>query len=177
MKKILVISLFPLSVFVSGQVAIGRQSVASHSVSLDFGTENRGIILPWVTAAAGVVLPANGSIIYDLTDYKVKVKYMAGWKDLSGNSAGTTIDPETGMEGNTLQITETENTNAKTTIGTLNTISGILVLEDTHKAMVLPKVANPHLNIINPAPGMLVYDTASKMLAVFNGKVWSFWKQ
>ena len=34
-----------------------------------------------------------------------------------------------------------------------------MVLADTNKAMVLPKVASPHLNIVNPAPGMMVYDT------------------
>lgn len=53
---------------------------------------------------------------------------------------------------------------------------GILVLSDSDKAMILPKVENPHINIINPTAGMLVYDTVSKQLAVFNGTVWTFWK-
>ena len=57
-----------------------------------------------------------------------------------------------------------------------DTTPGILVLADTDKAMVLPKVASPHLTIINPAPGMMAYDTVKNQLAVFNGKVWSFWK-
>ena len=57
-----------------------------------------------------------------------------------------------------------------------DTTPGILVLADTDKAMVLPKVASPHLNIVNPSPGMIVYDTTKKQLAVFNGTVWSFWK-
>ncbi|WP_279195775.1 hypothetical protein [Chryseobacterium indoltheticum] len=61
-------------------------------------------------------------------------------------------------------------------IGTPTATPGILVLEDTNKAMILPRVASPHLNIINPAPGMMVYDTTAKQLAVFNGTVWSFWK-
>ena len=52
----------------------------------------------------------------------------------------------------------------------------ILVLEDANKAMVLPTVPNPHVNIVNPEPGMMVYDTTAKQLAVFNGTVWSFWK-
>jgi hypothetical protein len=42
--------------------------------------------------------------------------------------------------------------------------------------MVLPKVASPHLNIISPSAGMIVYDTIKKQLAVYNGTVWSFWK-
>ena len=43
-------------------------------------------------------------------------------------------------------------------------------------SMILPKVASPHLNIIKPAAGMIVYDSVSRQLAVYNGKVWSFWK-
>jgi hypothetical protein len=60
-------------------------------------------------------------------------------------------------------------------VGTPSSVSGILVLEDANKAMILPKVASPHLNIISPAAGMMVYDTQKKQLAVFNGTVWSFW--
>lgn len=71
---------------------------------------------------------------------------------------------------------KTEYSDAKTGIGTLTATDGILVLEDTDKAMILPKVASPHLNIIDPAPGLIVYDTDSRQLAVYNGKVWSYWK-
>ena len=58
--------------------------------------------------------------------------------------------------------------NAKAIIGTVLPTSppGILILEDSNKAMVLPKVASPHLNIIKPSAGMMVYDTTSKMFAV-----------
>ncbi|MCX8525315.1 hypothetical protein OF897_15460 [Chryseobacterium formosus] len=49
-------------------------------------------------------------------------------------------------------------------------------MTDTDKAMVLPKVARPHLTIQNPAPGMMVFDTVKRQLAVYNGTVWSFWK-
>lgn len=89
----------------------------------------------------------------------------------------TTVDPLTGVDGVLIQNTATEKTSAKTSIGTPTSTPGILVLEDTTKAMILPKVASPHLNIINPAPGMMVYDMFNKQLAVFNGRVWSFWKQ
>ena len=78
-----------------------------------------------------------------------------------------------------IQTSKTEKTNAKTVIGAdgaSNTTPGILVLSDTDKAMILPKVASPHLKIINPAPGMMVYDTTAKQLAIYNGKSWTFWK-
>ncbi len=177
MKNIFTILFALLSVSVFSQVAIGKASVASPSVSLDFGTGNRGMVLPWVTSTAAVTGVVNGTMVYDLTDKKVKVKYNAAWKDLSVNTQGTTVDPLTSVDGVLIQNSATENTLAKSAIGTLTATPGILVLEDTTKAMILPKVASPHLNIINPAPGMIVYDTFNKQLAVFNGFVWSFWKQ
>lgn len=177
MKNIFTILFALLSVSIFSQVAIGKASVASPSVSLDFGTGNRGMVLPWVTSTAAVTGVVNGTMVYDLTDKKVKVKYNAAWKDLSVNTQGTTVDPLTSVDGVLIQNSATENTLAKSAIGTLTATPGILVLEDTTKAMVLPKVASPHLNIINPAPGMIVYDTFNKQLAVFNGFVWSFWKQ
>ena len=78
-----------------------------------------------------------------------------------------------------LQDNIKESDNAKAAIGIngdSDTTAGILVLTDTDKAMVLPKVASPHLTIQNPAPGMMVFDTVKRQLAVYNGTVWSFWK-
>ena len=166
--------LFMGTLLISGQVAIGKGSVSNSSVSLEFAeTQNRGMILPWVTSVGAVTGVVDGSFVYDLSDHKVKVKYAGGWKDLSVDLTGAT--------GTAVQIQNdaTENTDAKVSIGTPTTAApaaGILVLEDQTKAMVLPRVASPHLNIINPSAGMLVYDTLAHQLAVFNGTVWSFWK-
>ncbi|REC46952.1 hypothetical protein [Chryseobacterium pennipullorum] len=177
MKNILTTLCLVFFCLASAQVAIGKQIVASPSVSLDFGAANRGMILPWATSAAAVTSVANGTMIYDLSDKKIKVKYNAGWKDLSIDASGTTIDPVTSVDGVTIQNSATETGSAKVAVGTPTSVPGVLVLEDTNKAMVLPKASSPHLNIINPAPGMMVYDTNSKLLAVYNGKVWTFWKQ
>ncbi|MCD0454776.1 hypothetical protein LPB85_04865 [Chryseobacterium sp. LC2016-27] len=166
--------LFMGTLLISGQVAIGKGSVSNSSVSLEFAeTQNRGMILPWVTSVGAVTGVVDGSFVYDLSDHKVKVKYAAGWKDLSVDLTGAT--------GTAVQIQNdaTENPDAKVSIGAPTTAApaaGILVLEDQTKAMVLPRVASPHLNIIDPAAGMMVYDTTAKQLAVFNGTVWSFWK-
>lgn len=166
--------LFMSTLLIPAQVAIGKEAVLNSSVSLEFGeTENRGMVLPWVTSTGAVAGAVDGTMVYDLSDHKVKVKYAGGWKDLSVDLTGVT---GTAVD---IQNAATENTDAKVSIGTPTTAApaaGILVLEDQTKAMVLPKVASPHLNIINPAPGMMVYDTTAKQLAVFNGTVWSFWK-
>jgi hypothetical protein len=176
MKNIFIISFTIFSGIIYAQVAIGKTTLSSPAVSLEFGTANRGIVLPWVTSAASVTGAVNGTMIYDLADKKVKIKYASAWRDLSVDTNGTTVDPLTSVDGTLIQNPVTENTNAKMAIGPLSSTPGILVLEATDKAMVLPKVASPHLNIINPSPGMMVYDTVGKQLAVFNGKVWSFWK-
>ena len=170
MKNIIIPLSFLFSISAFSQVAIGKNSITNTSVSLEFGSGNKGIILPWVDSAAGVTGAVSGTIIYDTTDHKVKVKRAAAWRDLS-------IDT-TGAADTSLQNSLTDSNSAKVAIGVngdSDTTPGILVLTDTDKAMILPKVASPALNIKNPAPGMLVYDTTAHQLAVFNGTVWSFW--
>lgn len=171
-KQILSVSLLLFSASaISAQIAIGKQDVTNNSVSLEFGdTENRGLILPYVETSSGIT--ELGTIIYDVTDHKIKyLKDTNQWFDLSVDT--------TGVADILIQTSKTEVSAAKTVIGVdgeTNTTAGILVLSDSNKAMILPKVASPHLNIINPAAGMMAYDTVKKQLAVYNGTVWSFWK-
>lgn len=157
------------------QIAIGKDEVAGTSVSLDFGTENRGFILPYVEDKSAINV--EGTIIYDAgDDFKVKYLSDGNWVNLSeDDGTADTI----GAADLTIQTGKTDQVTAKVAIGAdadTDTTPGILVLTDTDKAMVLPKVESPHLNIIDPAPGMMVYDTFKKQLAVYNGTVWSFWK-
>lgn len=178
MKKILTILsiFFIVSTYTNAQVAIGKQLVTNSSVSLEFAdTENRGLILPYVENKSAIT--EEGTLIYDISDHKVKYKNGAtSWANFSeDDGTADTI----GVADISIQTTKAEKTDAKTVIGndgTTNSTAGILVLSDTDKAMILPKVNNPHLNIINPAPGLMVYDASAKQLVVYNGKVWSFWK-
>ena len=174
MKNIVATLSLLFATTLSAQVAIGKSSISSPAVSLEFydnPDNTRGIILPWVTSTAAVTGAVNGTLVYNTADRKVYVKYASGWRDLSVDTTGTVTT--------TLQDALSDLDTAKVLIGgdpSTDTTPGILVLADTNKAMVLPKVASPHLNIVNPSPGMMVYDTTSKQLAVFNGTVWSFWK-
>lgn len=169
MKTVYLLIILVVSTYTHAQVAIGKTTITNSSVSLEFGTGNKGIVLPWVTSAADVTGAIDGTFIYDLSDHKVKYRKSGYWVDLSVDNTGTATT--------TVQDGLTENTLAKTIIGknTSDATPGILVLSDTDKAMILPKVANPHLNINNPTAGMMVYDTQNKLLAVFNGTVWTFW--
>lgn len=177
-KNIIYTIAFAFSIPVCAQVAIGKSSVSSKAVSLEFGDGSKGVVLPWVNSATAVSGAVNGTMIYDVSDHKIKVKYATGWKDLSVDDTGTTVDPLTSIDGTVSQNALSEHLGARVGIGTSTPSStlGILVLENADKAMVLPKTDSPHLNIVNPAPGLMVYDTIKKQLAVFNGKVWSFWK-
>jgi len=162
------------------QVAIGKSSITSNStsISLEFGAGNKGIILPWATNAA-----KGGAFILDVNDRKVKISKNNGtWFDLTVHNIEK---PATGGNiaiNNALQTNAAfpEKTDAKTMIGgnpTTDSTPGILVLADTNKAMIPPLVTDPATNIKNPAPGMMVYDSAKKLLAVYNGTVWSYWRQ
>lgn len=156
---------------IKSQVAIGKDILTNNSVSLEFSdAENRGMILPYVEDKSGIT--EDGTVIYDMIDKKVKYLKDGNWFDLSVDASGQVDAMIQGPD-------KLEKTNAKTAIGAhgvTDTTQGILVLTDTNKAMILPKVASPHLNIINPSAGMMVYDTTKKQLAVYNGTVWSFWK-
>lgn len=210
MKKILfTITLFS-SVTAMAQVAIGKtelskiqplNTVTNQSISLEFydRTDNaKGLVLPWTSTVNNQPTPynaatgagyrgmqgavADGTIILDLSDSKVKYRRNGAWSSLTGAlpllSNGTRLNSFFPIDSS-LQDNKAEAANVKTAIGAnaaADTTTGILVLTDTDKAMVLPKMPSPHLTIKNPAPGMMAYDTATHQLAVFNGTVWSFWK-
>ncbi|MTG99417.1 MULTISPECIES: hypothetical protein [Myroides] len=154
-----------------GQSAIGKFEVEGEDVLLDFKEDdNRGIILSWVTKQDDVLDPEGGTLIYDANDKKVKY-YMGGtvkkWEDLSVNTGLVDTSIQAGL------VDERD----PTIIGSqASTAKGALILEANDKAMVLPKMNSPHLNIKSPAAGTIVYDKVSKMLCVFNGKEWAFWK-
>ena len=166
--------LFYIIVFLGGilnaQVAIGKDDVSNESTLLEFDENESntfGIILPSVLNASNVTAQ-NGTFLFDVTTKKVRMFENNSWKDLSnvGDESGVIIDPSN------------ENSNATGIILGADTTSaqGILVLESADKAMVLPKIANPHLTVESPYAGMMCYDTISKTLAVFDGLNWNYWK-
>ncbi|MCU7618223.1 hypothetical protein NZ698_13520 [Chryseobacterium sp. PBS4-4] len=195
MKKFIVIFSLLIVNSAIAQIAIGKSSVTTippantvvnPSISLEFGVDGgaslgRGVVLPWITAVMDKAAAVPGTIIFDTVDKTVKYKNgstAGSWFSLSKNETVPVIGDTTGVVDTSLQDPFTDNPDAKVSIGTPATspvVPGILVLENNNQAMVLPKVASPHLNVLNPEPGTMVYDTTKKQLAIFNGKVWSFW--
>lgn len=186
MKKIISALVLGSVSFLNGQViigdAVGTASIKT-SVLLEFAAnQNKGIILPYVRTLP--LAPTEGTIVLDAstpTNARVKV-YNAntntgtnGWLDLSGQNA----DVSTALSNQPTIVTSPESTSSKVIIGSASSVAdGVLVLESTNKAMVLPIVSDVQ-NIPSPSPGMLVYinKSGSKRLAVYNGSKWSFWGQ
>lgn len=186
MKRYIKILSLLISGIMLGQVTIGKTTNASApanaTVSLEFGNATggiKGIVLPWVTSAAVVTTPVPGTLIFDSTDQKVKfgtattsnATSITGWGDLS---AGTYAPAIANVPDANAEITT-----AKALIGGVpatDATSGILVLGDTNKAMILPRV-NSYTDIVNPSAGMMVLVTGltPPQLALFNGREWSFW--
>lgn len=167
--------LFIWATSMGAQVIIGDAAGTApankkQSVLLEFANSgDKGIILPYVRT-----LPANpapGTILLDSTvptSAKVKLYNGSSWVVLSGDS-----DISSSLVN---QPATADGINAKAIIGsTTSAADGVLVLESTTKAMVLPTVTNIE-NIVNPSPGMMVYVKGSKKyLAFFDGSKWAFW--
>lgn len=170
----------------------------------DASDNKKGIVLPWTStvsnqpvtydAQSGVGYRGmqgtieNGTLIFDLSDKNVKYRKDGAWFNLTNvtypvnvvraDNSTVTLSANNALDSS-LQDDKMESAGAKVAIGAnsdSDTTNGIMVLTDTNRAMVLPKVASPHLNIVNPTAGMMVFDTVRQQLAVFNGTVWSFWK-
>lgn len=158
----------------NAQVAIGKAEISSDFVSLEFGNEvgnpqkQKGLLLPWVNEAGELDAPHPGTLVFDTKDKKIKY-YKGGnipsWKDLTYNSNGQV---DTSAQDDLESIST-----AKVSIGIPKDTSGILVLEDTNKAMILPLI-DSYESIINPSPGMIAYDLQNDLLCVFNGTDWTF---
>lgn len=188
MKNIFAIILLTTITSINAQVIIGDAAGTATdktSVLLDFAkNQNKGIIVPYVrTLPTSLPTRTEGTILLDVSDpTKARMKvYNAntisgtnGWQDLSGQDANLT----TPVNYLTAQPTGVTETNSKAIIGAqTSSADGVLVLESTTKAMVLPMVLDVQ-NIPSPSPGMMVYvnKSGAKRLAVFNGSKWSFWK-
>lgn len=169
MKKTIMLAVVSLGLInqVNAQTGIETKTTSTSAV-LEFASgTTKGIILPAIeTMPTGSSL-ANGTFLLDKNDSKIKMRENNTWVELSGTGNITNVVPYSGTSDNGKQTV----IGARTT-----TANGVLVLEAANKALVLPKVANPHLNVKSPYAGMMCYDTTRKALAVFDGTFWNYWK-
>jgi hypothetical protein len=153
------------AVQVKAQISINKSTVDFSSL-LDFGAgTTKGIILPIVETLPTTAV--NGTTSMDKNEQKVKMKQNGVWVNMSGigNVSRVSFNTSTDVSQNGIIIGSTKSTAA-----------GVLVLESNTKALILPKVNSPHLNVKSPVAGMICYDTASNCVAIFDGTNWNYWK-
>lgn len=166
MKNIVLLLGFLSSGLISAQVGIGKESVDGDGI-LDFALNTtNGIMLPIVETLPNDAVA--GTILMDKNDKTVKMKDGSAWVALSdeGSVNIATFNTNAEVPGPNRVIIGDSTTTAP----------GVLVLESADKALILPKIADPHINVKSPYPGMICYDTVSKTMAVFDGLKWSYWK-
>ncbi len=168
MKKLISVAAIFIVLCINAQVAIEKSSVEGDGI-LDFPSNTKkGIILPSVTSIMTGV--SEGTLLFDEIDNKVKYYNGTSWQNLTDDVG------KARQRDNVV-------TEALTTLQTgviigaeTSTAPGVLILESTSKALILPKVSEPHLNVVNPEAGMICYDVTHHKLSVFNGNTWEFWE-
>ncbi|MDY3537403.1 hypothetical protein PG275_05205 [Riemerella anatipestifer] len=184
MKKIIYIAtVIVSSLSFKAQVNIGSGSLnagsTESSVLLEFNNlEKKGVILPWVNSVAESnlmdnVASPNGTFVLDRNDKYVKAKINNTWQNLNYLADNTNTIPP-----NTSDISKVENIDAQVVIGNFSSSAkGVLVLESSTKALVLPKFRDVQKSMVNPSPGMIVFDDTpgKEQVCVYNGTEWSFW--
>lgn len=157
----------------NAQIGIGTTVLTNSSVLLEFGADSTGIILPQVTSATNA---AAGTFLFDAADKSVKMKEDKN-NSLNGNWTNLTQNSIQGKLHSFSNAGVDQIGNNGVVMGSFTSSkSGALVLESTTRALVLPKVNNPQNALKGSIAGTMVYDTASGMLAVFDGSTWSYWK-
>lgn len=171
MKNIFLLLMLGLALTTFAQIGIETIEVHASAV-LDFPTgQNKGIILPMVETLPSTNL-VNGTFVFDKADGIVKIRQNNAWVNLTKggfNLTGSAYDLNSTAEIGNGVIIGSSNPSSVTT-------NGVLVLESTNKGLMLPKVADPHLNVKSPYPGFMCYDTAKKAVAFFDGTGWYYWK-
>ncbi|MBL1223169.1 hypothetical protein JET18_20155 [Chryseobacterium sp. L7] len=150
----------------NAQIGVERESVRGSGI-LDFAEgQDKGIIIPILSTSVNLN-PSPGTILM----HQSVIKGITGSGPL--NLSGT---------GDTSMVTY--NSSAPRASGVNHIIignssssvsGGALIFEAEDKALILPYVSNVE-QMPSPYPGTICYDVNSKSFAVFDGKVWNFWK-
>lgn len=156
MKALLSILLFAVGLNAYAQILIDKTTATNSSVTLEFGTEIRGVLLRPVSLPNN---PSAGTILFDDNSGSFRF-YDTGWSPITTGGVINSVD-------------DFETTGSVIIDGFTSSANGIFILENKTGALVLPKLKSGLLNIKNPVAGLLYYDTDSKSVMVYNGNEWN----
>jgi hypothetical protein len=168
-NKINYIQIFVAAVLLFGELqaqhAIGKKSVSGSGL-LDFAADSQKVIvLPLLDSLTSSA--SKGTMAAYRKDSSIYMRNDSAWVKYSTSG----LNPL-----NSLNHSGTEKIKS-TVLGSKTTnVEGALVLESSNKALILPKNSNPHSQIPMPRIGSICYDKTRKSLAIFNGKIWTYWQ-
>jgi hypothetical protein len=165
MKTLLIIFLFAFTI-TKAQIGVETTSIdGSGLVDFPAGT-TKGLILPQVTNNTNMTDVVEGTFVFDEATSKVKYYNGTAWIELTG---------QTGVSRTLLAGAEQDRAKG-VIIGAPDSVAkGVLVLESEDKALILPKVIDPAVNVKSPNAGMMCYDPVAKLVCFYNGTNWAFW--
>lgn len=171
MKNIIILSILMFSTFTKAQVLIGTDNIDGESIIMDFNNETnntKGIILPSVDKLPEYNNKSsnNGTFLYNKDSQNIMMYENNSWRYLSEYGSNKLLASDDAEEIGSGIIVGSETSEAE----------GVLILESNDKAIVLPKITDPHKNVNGPYPGMICYDIKSKSFAIFDGEYWNYWK-
>ncbi|UUW08482.1 hypothetical protein NLG42_20545 [Flavobacterium plurextorum] len=169
MKKIkFIIGVFFIVFSANAQAVIGKTAPEGSGI-VDFNVGGKsGIVLPWVTTLPTGTALTGGVMLFDANKKKVVYFNDTNWVDLSRRTGAVDLS---------IQESVPEAATKGTVIGAeSSSVDGVLVLESSNKALILPRMVSPHLTIVKPMAGTICYGTKKKMVCVYNGTEWTFWK-
>ncbi|MDO5510791.1 MAG: hypothetical protein Q4F57_08850 [Weeksellaceae bacterium] len=152
------------------QVAIEQEYVSNPTTTIlefhdvDNGGVAKGLILPTVANPVGQA----GAIVFDGTNGTFLYHNATAWVSMNEPAENTTFAVPTTPDLTTEGVIISDNSISTTD-------PAVLKLDSDQKVMILPRVENVETSLPNPAPGTMVYDKASKSIAIFNGEYWYFW--
>ena len=198
LKGIFALSIIMLiTVNANGQIKVGSNAPIPNSVIFQLGDSDginnrKGIILPSIfTSLSGLTVDNssnnvnNGTIVFDVNDKNIKIFQEGKWISLTTSGSNNKIIEKFSVTNlNDLETKANLNENTES-IGVIlgngtslqpETKGALIISGDGTQAMMLPHIFQPHINVENPHPGFICYDTEKGTLAMFNGTEWHYWK-
>ncbi|WP_147439140.1 hypothetical protein [Faecalibacter macacae] len=181
-KYIYLLSLFCLANFTSAQMKIGENNkITNSSVLLEFdnlnGANKKGIVLPvyyMPPSRRSLENIKNGTFVVDYASNQIKVYENDKWVFLTPTDRNILRKPIRNDDSNNIGkgvlITDDKNVSEN-----YESQGGLELVSET-KALVLPHIKNPHLNVTRPIMGFMCYDTVTESIAMFDGTYWHYWK-